>query len=97
MLLTFTFSLAVVPFSNALYEKWIEIPVDLPVVESESPVVVIIPTERKPFNIDEGGGGSGGSRYFLTDGSFVISKGKKTNEIPTKASLKDCVFRNRKP
>ena len=39
MLLTFAFGLAVVPFSNDLYEKWSEIPVDLPEVESEIPIV----------------------------------------------------------
>jgi len=55
MLLTFTIGLAVVPFLNALYEKCSEIPVDLPKVESDSPIVVIVPTKRTPFNIGSSG------------------------------------------
>jgi len=57
----FTIGLASVPFFNELYEKWTEIPVNLPQVESESPIIVILPTERKPF--DMAGGGSSGSGH----------------------------------
>ncbi len=54
-----TIGLASVPFLSIFYDKWTEIPVNLPKVESESPIVVILPTEQKPFNM--GGGGSSGS------------------------------------
>jgi hypothetical protein len=59
MLLTFTFGLAVVPFSNVLFEKWSEILVKLPEAESEVPIIVMVPTERRPFNMDGGGCASG--------------------------------------
>ena len=89
MLLTFTLGLAVVPFSNTLYEKWSEILVDLPKVESEVPIVVMVPTERKPFNMDEGGGGSGGSNLdFRSDCKLEKSIGRKAEHIPKKKSLK---------
>lgn len=40
MLLTLAFGLAAVPFFNTVYEKWTEIQVDLPQVQSETPIYV---------------------------------------------------------
>ena len=94
MLLTFTLGLAVAPFSNALYEKWSEIPIDLPVIESDSPIVVMVPTERRPINMhfDNALITSG---KFLSDGLGEKSKGKETMGIFTKGSLKDCLLRSK--
>ena len=57
-----------------------EIPVDLPVVESDSPIVVIVPTEQSPINME----GGGGRDDFLSD-----AQGKNAMDIPKKAGLKD--------
>jgi hypothetical protein len=40
MLFTLTLGLATVPFFNSLYENWSEIYVELPTVESESPIYI---------------------------------------------------------
>ena len=60
-LLTFTIGLAGVPFSNAVYAKWTEIPVDVPQVMSDTPIILHIETEGYRFNTG-GGGASGGSK-----------------------------------
>ncbi len=39
--MTLAFGLACVPFSNAVYEKWTDISVDLPQVGSVTPIIVI--------------------------------------------------------
>lgn len=46
-LLTLAFGLASVPVFNNLYERWTEIKVDIPQVESETPIIVV--TENPPF------------------------------------------------
>ena len=74
-LVTFAVGLAAIPFANGIYEKWIEIPVDIPKVESSSPIEVILPTERRPFN-DWGGGGSG----YIDEYPRIITHGKKINK-----------------
>jgi len=43
----FAIGLACVPFSNAVYDKLTDIPVDLPQVESDAPIIVL------PKNKDE--------------------------------------------
>ncbi len=42
-LLTLAFGMAFVPFSNAVYQKWTTIPVDLPQVESSRVINVFVP------------------------------------------------------
>lgn len=54
--MTLALGLAIVSIYARLAEYFNEIPVDLPVVESDSPIIVEVPTERKPFNIGGGGG-----------------------------------------
>ncbi len=55
-LLTFILGIVSVPFFKTEYEKSTEIQVDLPKVESGSPIIVdIYPTERFPMHY---GGGS---------------------------------------
>src|SRR5687767_2508222 len=83
MLLTFTFGLAVVPFSNLLFEKWSEIPVDLPEVESDSPIIVMVPNERRPFS--DWGGSSPCGR---STADFDVSREKKAKDNPKKKKLK---------
>lgn len=69
-------------FVLILYFKYSEIPVDLPEVESDSPIVVMVPTERRPFNMDGGGCGSGSRDLdFGPDGKFVNSIEKKLKII----------------
>lgn len=91
MLLTFTFGLAVVPFSNAVYEKWSEIPVDLPEVESEVPVVVIIPTERNPMPF----GGGSGCRKFMADFDGISEEEVKGKRKKKKYKSRSTI--NKKP
>lgn len=42
-----------VPFFTGLYEKWNEPYIDLPEVISESPIVLVIPTDKNPLIYDE--------------------------------------------
>ncbi|HEY0429718.1 MAG TPA: hypothetical protein VGC76_18190 [Pyrinomonadaceae bacterium] len=104
-ILTFALGVLCVPFANGLYEKWSEPYVEVPQAVSESPIVVIAPTEQNPFNMS-GGGSSGGQ----TCEDFIKSLGKLTKQsrrilaytpcydsipvskatYPPKASLKTC-------
>lgn len=47
LLLTLALGLVSVPFFNNLYERWTEIKVDVPQVESETPIFVVI--DNPPF------------------------------------------------
>ena len=38
--MTFAIGLACVPFSSVVYEKWTDIYVDLPEIESDAPIIV---------------------------------------------------------
>jgi hypothetical protein len=40
-----------VPFFNGLYKKWSEPSVDFPQVVSDTPIIVILPNDKKPFNM----------------------------------------------
>jgi hypothetical protein len=53
-LMMFALGLASVPFFNGLLEKWTEIPVNLPQVESEQPLI-IDPKYKKEMRADGGG------------------------------------------
>lgn len=98
MLLTFTIGLATVFFSSGLYEKYGEIPVDLPEVESDSPIVVMVPTGRRPFNMDGGGSaGYGRDLDFGSDGRFVNSIEKKAKDNPKKGTSKFRPLISKKP
>ena len=48
-----------VPFVNVLYDKWIEIPVNLPKAEFGTVLPVYVELEGRPFNMG-GGAGCGG-------------------------------------
>ncbi len=76
-ILTCIFGIVSVPFFNGLYEKWSEPFVDLPQVVSDTPIIVDVETERKPFNM-AGGGGSGVRcrKHFLED-EIIPKKRKK--------------------
>ena len=76
-ILTCIFGIVSVPFFNGLYEKWSEPFVDLPQVVSDTPIIVDVETERKPFNM-AGGGGSGVRcrKHFLED-KIIPKKRKK--------------------
>ena len=73
-LLTFTLGLAGVPFASGLYKKWSEPDVEVPQVESDAPIVVILPTEEHPF--DMVGGGARG-KIVLTEIPAQTSKSKR--------------------
>ncbi len=68
-LLTFTIGFLSVPFLTPLYDKWSDPWVDVPQVESESPLTVILSTKEHPFNMNGGGGGSGGILEVRTRGT----------------------------
>jgi hypothetical protein len=76
-ILTCILGIVSVPFFNGLYEKWSEPFVDLPQVVSDTPIIVDVETERKPFNM-AGGGGSGirCTKHFLED-EIIPKKRKK--------------------
>ena len=77
-LATLAVGLAVIPFANGIYEKWAEIPVDLPKVESSSPIEVILPTECRPFNMESGcGSACGDGNGYLDEYTRPTSRGKK--------------------
>lgn len=55
--LTFILGIVSVTFFKAEYEKWTEIKVDLPKVESSSPIIIdIYPTKRFPRRYYGGSG-----------------------------------------
>lgn len=79
-LLTFSIGLVSVPFLTPYYDKWCEPSVDVPQVESESPVTVIVSTESHPFKNWGGGGGSGcmcGHGDCRCDAEFVVTKARR--------------------
>ncbi|HEY0426560.1 MAG TPA: hypothetical protein VGC76_02020 [Pyrinomonadaceae bacterium] len=56
-LMMFALGLASVSFFNSIYDKWTEIPVELPQVKSETPIIIF----PRYFNeIPGGGGGASG-------------------------------------
>ena len=61
MLITLAFGLASVGFVNSLNDYSIEIPVDLPKVEQDSPIFVFPRYNRE---IRKGGGGGGGAEDY---------------------------------
>jgi hypothetical protein len=52
----FALGLASVPFCNSIYDKWTEIPVNLPQVESDN-LIYVFP--RYEYEMPKGGGGGG--------------------------------------
>ena len=68
-LLTFALGLVSIPFANFLQAKWIESSVELPKVNSDTPILVRVCPEFEKFRKkdptincnQDGGGGGGGS------------------------------------
>jgi hypothetical protein len=85
-LLTFIIGLLSVSFLTPLYDKWSEPWVDVPQVETESPLIVILSTDEHPFNMNGGGGGSGGE----TCEDFIKSLGKLTKQSRQILALTPC-------
>lgn len=85
-LLTFTLGILSVPFLTPVYDKWCEPWVDVPQVESESPITVIVSTKSHPIKNWGGGGGSGCACNYGDCSCFVESvrtRGKRPKKQKT--------------
>ena len=87
-LLTFAMGLASVTFFNFAHGKYTEIPVELPEAEFGTVLPVYVEMPGKPFNMQGGGGGSGGRDCD----DFIKSLGKlnkKTQRILAESPCSD--------
>jgi len=80
MLLTLALGLASVPFFTSLSERWSEVSVELPVVESESLITVFPQEHQRIFRLKVAGcggwniyGGQGGAAGFETEDGQKVS------------------------
>jgi hypothetical protein len=77
VLLTFTFAIASVGFLNKLTEKWIASDIELPNVNSDTPIIIKVCTIHTPPTNLNIGGGSGGANDTMCDSIPVAFSEKR--------------------